>query len=792
MGNDGVITLETLNTPEISLIMKELGAHARINLSEREFREIIAKKDVFKIMLNYAPFGIIAITPKPLAEITIWLSDRESKEKWIEAIKKTILKAFEKPEVFKIKWSVAESCKNMIEIAQSCSFEKESEQPNEGPNRETMITFGLSRNGNSPESSLHASPNAEQEKTILSLETKLKNAEELNQSLQKSLLEADKKRRIAENNFLLLKEKRERNKTNKSSVTNENQTSQIGELTIQRDEALKDKGKFKEWLENKKQELKEKNRQLEEAQKTIADRDATIKRLDGEIIEFSKLLGEKTQRVNELTKTTAEPSELAPETDDPYKEIADLLLIASPDKQMEKIRELIEKRINKAGINRNHKGISSLTAAAGTIINSDQQQITVKDLAERMECTTATIHNLIKDLQVLEIVYIVDRGHKHSIIKLKTSGAEVAEKNLAKKKKSLADVKLVPRDLQILQTIIESGQSGIFQQEIIKKTGSNQSDISRAVRVLAAKGLVKNQQEGIRSKAIAQMDQIRLQLPDMIKPMEQSEPEKDPSKDESVKDQPPETKKPEEKIAEIVIVQKPSKLPETKPEPDETIKTELMLLSDSLTNKEPGLLNSLPDNKKQQVEDYLNECLEKEEKISLSVVCSKAGVKKNQAKPFISAIVKSMNKKTDNPNDRIKAIKISPNEDDFENSTIELLSKTEFLSELEKDKPPQEKPEEKIVTTSEPIEHLRDESNVNGTDIAGKPKKTLAQLKNTSGLGDIHKKMLDELEKTGGTSTKRQLKQKFRLHDTTFSPYLDLMVELKVIRTEDNIILLNL
>ncbi|MDP3057003.1 MAG: hypothetical protein Q8N37_00590 [bacterium] len=555
----------------------------------------------------------------------------------------------------------------------------------------------------------------------------------------------------------------------KGLPTDKELLNQVAELERRLDQALKEKGKFKEWLD-------EKNLRLEEAQKTIADRNATIKRLDGEIIKLSLLLGEKTQKVNELTKITDKPSEPAPETGDLYKEIIDLKLIGSLDEQMKKIQELIEEKLRKANLNRNHTRVSSLAAAVGIIINSDQQQTTITDLAERMRCTTATVRSLAKELETLGIA----EKHKHSV-KLKTSNETIAEKNPAKEKKSLADVKLSLKDLQVLRVIIENGQAGILQQEIIEKTRIIQTRVNLSVRTLAEKGLVKNRQEGIRSRVTAQVDQIRLQLPDMIKPTEQTKPEITPEKDENSQRQPSEQKKPEEKIAEPEIVQKPPKSTETKTEPNETIKAELLLLSDSLTNKEPGLLSSLPDNRKQQVEDYLNDYLEKGEKISLSVVCSKAGVKKNQAKTFISAIVKTMNKKTDNPNDRIKAIKISLNEDDFENSTIELLSETEFLSELEKDKPPQEKPEEKIVTMNELREKLQNESNVNGTDIAGKPKRTLAQLKATPELCDKQKEILEKLNDAGGSLKKRKIREIFRIKDITLTPYLDFMAKLDVI-----------
>lgn len=273
MENDGSVVLKTLTTPEISILLKELGNYASINLSEREFKAMIAREDTYKVMLNGASMGIVAITPDNLAKITVWLSDAEPKEKWIEAVKKIISKAFEKPGVFKIKWLIAESRKEMISVAQGCNFKDEGKLLNEGPNMETMIAFGLSGNGNSPKSFFVQSASSEKtnlvddglERKMLFLEAKLKEEKEMNErlrnslleaeernkknnipasaslrseaafkqavlrieelekeneDLQKTLLEVDKKRRIAENDFLLLKEKNEKSGTGEKAAAN--------------------------------------------------------------------------------------------------------------------------------------------------------------------------------------------------------------------------------------------------------------------------------------------------------------------------------------------------------------------------------------------------------------------------------------------------------------------------------------------------------------------------------------------------------------------------------------------
>ncbi len=209
------IVLTPLLIAEIPYITKELQHLAHIGMTESEFRKIILEKKVFKATVDYTLFGVIAITAKPLAEITIWLSEKETKETWAEAIDKTVSRAFLAPEVYKIKWLIAESGKEMIAIAQECGFKEEGKFQDEGPNRESLISFGLSRNGNRPNPFFKQISSAEEtsfikdelEEKILFLEAKLKETEELNESLQKSLLEIDEKRRVTENELLLLKEK---------------------------------------------------------------------------------------------------------------------------------------------------------------------------------------------------------------------------------------------------------------------------------------------------------------------------------------------------------------------------------------------------------------------------------------------------------------------------------------------------------------------------------------------------------------------------------------------------------
>ncbi|MBU3924864.1 hypothetical protein KJ854_02930, partial [Patescibacteria group bacterium] len=242
------IVLTPLLIAEIPYITKELQHLARIGMTESEFRKIILEKKVFKATVDYTPFGVIAITAKPLAEITIWLSEKETKETWTEAIDKTVSRAFLAPEVYKIKWLIAASGKEMIAIAQECGFKEEGKFQDEGPNREPLISFGLSRNGNQPNPFFEQSSSAKEtnlikgelEEKILFLETKLKKTEELNESLQKSLLEIDEKRRVTENNLLLLKESAEKPYTSEEkTIKTESTATPIIQEGLETDELEK-------------------------------------------------------------------------------------------------------------------------------------------------------------------------------------------------------------------------------------------------------------------------------------------------------------------------------------------------------------------------------------------------------------------------------------------------------------------------------------------------------------------------------------------------------------------------
>ncbi|MBU4338234.1 hypothetical protein KKB43_05140 [Patescibacteria group bacterium] len=335
------IVITPLLSAEVSGIIQKLWQFAHMNITEGELKKKIIEAKVYKATMDFQPVGIIILTAKPLTEMTVYLNDAALKEKWAETIKKASSMAFLAPDVYKIKWLIAESGKEMIAIAQECGFKKEGKLQEEGPNREPLISFGLSRNGNQPKPFFEQNASAKEtsfikgelEEKILFLETKLKKTEELNESLQKSLLETDEKRRVTENELLFLKEK-------------------------------------------------------------------------------------------------------------------------------------IEKPC-------------------------DPKEKTAKTEPE----------------------------------------------------KSLAAKKLNAIQLKVLKLVIESGPTGIAQQEIIKKTGTVQTNVSLAIRTLAEKNLVLNKKEGIKSRAIALMDQVRLQLPDIEKSTQQTEPEITQEKDENSQRQPQEPEK---------------------------------------------------------------------------------------------------------------------------------------------------------------------------------------------------------------------------------------------------------
>lgn len=211
------IVLMPLLPSETSNALEKLGTFAHIDMALSEFRDIVLNQKVFKLMLNNNLFGIISVTKEPLAKIRIWLSEKESLKMWTEAIKITVSHTFKAPEVFKIKWQIVESNKEMIIAAKGCGFEKEGEHKHEGPNRQTMISFGLSRNGDSPKNSLSSKAETEIEALKKRLEAKNADLKITNEtiadllkkiaSLEKDIREENAKRIQAENDLLLLKEK---------------------------------------------------------------------------------------------------------------------------------------------------------------------------------------------------------------------------------------------------------------------------------------------------------------------------------------------------------------------------------------------------------------------------------------------------------------------------------------------------------------------------------------------------------------------------------------------------------
>lgn len=206
------IILTPLTSPEVPAIIRDLCQPAHMNLTEGEIRKSIIEKRVYKATKGQIPFGVVTLTIKPLTEMAVWLSEKESRETWAEAIKKAILRAFSAPEVYRVKWSIPASCKNMLIVAEGCGFKNQGELLEEGPNRESLIVFGLSRNGNLPNDSLQSNFSIEKEKLIkdglerkiLSLETELSTAKQEIKNRENWLSEENTKRIQAENKLLLL------------------------------------------------------------------------------------------------------------------------------------------------------------------------------------------------------------------------------------------------------------------------------------------------------------------------------------------------------------------------------------------------------------------------------------------------------------------------------------------------------------------------------------------------------------------------------------------------------------
>lgn len=181
------VVLTPLSSAEAPSIIRDLWQLAHMNTTEGELKRIIIERKVFKATIDQIPFGVITLTPKPLTEMTVWLSEKETRETWAEAIKKAILQAFSAPEVYRVKLSIPASCKDMLIVAEGCGFENQVELLEEGPNREPLIAFGLSRDGSSSNDSLQSSLSIEKQKLIKDgLERKILSLEaELNTANQK-------------------------------------------------------------------------------------------------------------------------------------------------------------------------------------------------------------------------------------------------------------------------------------------------------------------------------------------------------------------------------------------------------------------------------------------------------------------------------------------------------------------------------------------------------------------------------------------------------------------------------
>ncbi len=283
----GIVSIRALLPTEISNIIEKLEVFAHMNISYSEFRDMVLNQKVFKIMFDSDPFGVVAISKEPLPKIKVWLSDKESKEDWIKAIEKAANQAFIPREVNTLTWLIAKSQKEMISCASSCGFENIGDRHNEGPNGETMIAFELSKtsgNGNSAKLSLKPNLLTQEEKDIkdglerriLSLKKEVSEAEKSIESLQKSLLETDEKRRMAENDLLLLKESIEKSSASETPATEDALQQEIAELKAANKQIAKDRDKFRKWLEDKRQQYDEALKTINELQSLVKDRAAEI------------------------------------------------------------------------------------------------------------------------------------------------------------------------------------------------------------------------------------------------------------------------------------------------------------------------------------------------------------------------------------------------------------------------------------------------------------------------------------------------------------------------------------
>ncbi len=580
-----VVVVSNMLLKEISSVLGEIQSlicSSCFKTSEGKLRDAALKpaNSLFKATIDGAPFGIISTKPTRkewVAEIEVWMSNRELRESWAKAINLAAQQIFSNPAVGKIEWRITLSNKDMIEVAKSCGFTKQGELTGEGLNGELLILMGLmGQKGIQVQKAVlginAAAPAdiAEKDKIIKELETQVGGLESALKASQKEVgAKSELIQNLHQERADLQKQLEE--KSAKLIQTEDDKGFKGTEIISALKQKISDLEAMNIQLENKNEEqaglLEQKSNQIIAQAKTILElqkaADTTASKEETALSSLDRVPEEKMSDSedksikNDLVSTETEIEAIAPEM--PVEELESLISQAGLSKLPRKIlcEIILHPGIQYPGIEKN-TGISK---------NNIGSKINGLDALKMI----ARHHENPKDNKIVSFYPI-----KGIIQKLQ----EIAEnrKNLGlpvkqpKYESRYKELGLDDFDIEVLKLIILESDRGLKQQEIITKIHEQQPGKTRAsiqfrvntsIRKLANLKLATNKPVGAENQSKPIMENIR-QLP--------KELQKELGIQESVKETEIPVMEPAERVAEIKETVKGTS--EQKPSPEKTIKPE--------------------------------------------------------------------------------------------------------------------------------------------------------------------------------------------------------------------------
>lgn len=790
----GRIIVSNMLLKEIPYVLGEIQrviCPSCFRTSEGELRNTALKSmsSLFKATIDDAPFGIISVDKGWITKINAWMKDGELKESWARAIQSAVQQIFFDPTVGKVQWRITESNKEMIEVAGACGFTKEGDLIGEGLNGEILVLMGLPRQKDSVLGDNHgipaiaaASKVAEKDKTIENLQ---KQAQSLGAQLEEKALklqETEKAKALVETNLTRANEqiaqKIQEIETLKSALEGLSETekdqkieeleSEIESLKKEAADQKQKKEKFQLWLNLDKEKLAEKDEIIASLQRQINE------------------LNEKFTANNELAAASAHLKL------EPKAEKIDIKLETEIDEvRLRQLTKLVRQKLKGKPFNLNKSVINGIAEAIGFLENNSTVVLTLDDLIEHFKRSGPTIRRWLKELKSLGLITIGQeetngKSRPKMVPKLIPSAIKVAVQETEK-------LELESHDVNFLKLTL-SNSNGLTQKEISKKLGIDPSDVSRTASGLEEIGLITRNKIGNAMLVKPVMEKIREHFPELL-----------PEKEETVIESGPEQKLPEpeikqdEKAPPETTIVKPM-VPETmvaveavespqqettailenqqlvtsaiETETDDNLNTEnddgklIIVEGLSQTQEEINLYDVFKNS--DQIEKGLNEmidALRDGKMIKANIFGSHCKIKKVDLPTFVLLLSRKINTEAKRKNidmePPIKAIMIHCPED-YEKTEIEINPKIEAKPKLQKSEKP------------------------------GKLLKTIEQLCSTPGLCDAQKKMLIELNKSGGALDKKELQSKTKLPASTFERYIQYMEQLRVISTGDKQVHLNM